>query len=109
MNTQLINFVHRNNFTSLIDFTIKCHKFHNYGHKTKFCRSKLDNSSKSNNKNSKIVEPKVNVNNYVVKGVWKKKDNNAIESFIFQVALKAKNNTKSWIIVSNCIKYITDD
>jgi len=70
MNTHLINFVNRNNFTPLINFIVECYKCHNYGHTTKICRSKSINSSKSNNKDSKICEPIVKVNNTIVKGIW---------------------------------------
>ena len=36
MNIQPMNFVHKNSFTPLMNFTVECYNYHNYGHIAKF-------------------------------------------------------------------------
>lgn len=101
--------MHKNSFTPLMIFSMECYKCHNYGHTEKFYKRKSVNSSKINEKDSKISDPTVKVNNNTIKKVWKKKYNNANESLICQVAVKAENKPIPWIIDSSCRKDMTGD
>lgn len=106
MNTQPMNFVHKKSFTPLIDFTMECYNYHNYGHIANFCRNELVNPSKRNDKVSKITEPIVKLNSTIVKIVWRRKDNSAVQPLIYQVTFKAQNKPKYLIIDSGCIKHM---